>query len=55
MIEKLKIRLAARILRKHNGCKTYAARELGISLRTIRNWVTKHEALASYRIPKGQK
>lgn len=28
-------------LARHNGNKTHAARELGIGLRTLRNWLTK--------------
>lgn len=39
-------------LRLHNGNKTYAAVSLGMSLRSVRQWVGRDERLAEFRIKK---
>jgi len=39
-------------LLRHNGNKVHAARELGITARTIRNWVEKNDELQEFKQAK---
>lgn len=39
-------------LKAHEGNKTLTARALGVSVRALRNWITKYDELKDYRNPR---
>jgi len=40
--------LAEKALTKHHGNRTHAAHDLGISIRTLRNWIAKFHLAKRY-------
>jgi hypothetical protein len=48
-IEKLKIEVTNFALMAEHGNKTRAARRLGMSIRTLRNWIRDEENLSVWR------
>ena len=41
-------------LRRNRGNKTNAAKELGVTVRCIRNWITKFDELGEFRRPRSR-
>lgn len=46
------LRLVNDTLKRNGGNKTRAAKELGVTVRCVRNWITKFDELKSYRTPR---
>lgn len=49
-VRQLTIRLVHMSLVKWKGNKTYTAKDLGVSVRSIRLWVSKHPELAKWKV-----
>lgn len=43
------LRFVRRCLRRHQGNRTKAARELGVSVRCVRTWISKFDELSEFR------
>ena len=48
-LHKRMIQVVGEILRKYGGNRTNTAKELGITVKTLRTWIQKNDELAAFR------
>lgn len=53
-IDELKRKRLKTVLRKVKGNRTFAAEQLGVSVRTVRNWINKFDLLSEYPPVRGK-
>lgn len=49
----IKLKAIHDTLTRHRANKTKAAKELGITVKSLRNWVLRYDALKDFRVSRG--